>query len=89
MPCRNSLGPPSWNATRSPTPAGKGWAHEIKHDGYRMHARIEGDRVQPLTRTGLDWSDRYRPTIAALGKLKVKSAYIDRELCALRLDGVS
>jgi bifunctional non-homologous end joining protein LigD len=28
--------------------------HEIKYDGYRMHARIDGDKIQLLTRTGLD-----------------------------------
>jgi ATP-dependent DNA ligase len=24
-------------------PAGHGWLHEIKYDGYRMHARIDRD----------------------------------------------
>jgi bifunctional non-homologous end joining protein LigD len=41
-----------------------------------------------LTRTGLDWSKRYRFTIGALRSLPVKSAYIDGELCAVRPDGV-
>jgi bifunctional non-homologous end joining protein LigD len=69
-------------------PAGHGWVHEIKYDGYRMHARIDGGKVALLTRTGLDWSHRYRRTIEALSSLKVKSAYIDGELCALNSDGV-
>jgi len=63
-------------------PSGDGWLHEIKYDGYRMHARIEGGKAALLTRTGLDWSHRYRRTIEALGSLKVKSAYLDGELCA-------
>ena len=42
------------------------WLHEIKYDGYRMHARIDGGEVKLLTRTGLDWSHRYRRTIEAL-----------------------
>ncbi|GEP62230.1 hypothetical protein RSO01_93960 [Reyranella soli] len=25
-------------------PASKEWGHEIKYDGYRMHARIDGGR---------------------------------------------
>jgi ATP-dependent DNA ligase len=52
------------------------------------HARIDGDKVQLLTRTGLDWSHRYKHTIEALHALKVKSAYLDDELCALNADGV-
>jgi bifunctional non-homologous end joining protein LigD len=53
-----------------------------------MHARIDGRDIKLLTRTGLDWSHRYRSTIEALRSLPVKSAYLDGELCALRPDGV-
>jgi bifunctional non-homologous end joining protein LigD len=85
--------PPKWikpQLTRlvDEAPAGGCWLHEIKYDGYRMHARIEGSKVTLLTRTGLDWSRRYRRTIEALGSLRVKSAYLDGELCALNGDGV-
>jgi ATP-dependent DNA ligase len=59
-----------------------------QYDGYRMHARIDGGDIKLLTRTGLDWSHRYRRTIEALGALKLKSAYLDGELCALNGDGV-
>src|SRR5215475_2765626 len=69
-------------------PTGAGWVHEIKYDGYRMHARIDGGQAKLLTRTGLDWSHRYRRTIDALGGLRVKSAYLDGELCALNAEGV-
>jgi bifunctional non-homologous end joining protein LigD len=31
-------------------PAGAGWLHEIKLDGYRMHARLAGGKAQLLTR---------------------------------------
>ena len=62
-------------------PTGNDWLHEIKYDGYRMHALLDGGRAQLLTRTGLDWSHRYRATIQALSKLPVKSAYLDGD-CA-------
>ena len=62
--------------------------HEIKYDGYRMHARIDGGDIKLLTRTGLDWSRRYERTIQALHALPAKSAYLDGELCALNPDGV-
>ena len=51
-----------------------------------MRARIDGGKATLLTRTGLDWSHRYRRTIEALASLKVKSAYLDGELCALNSD---
>jgi bifunctional non-homologous end joining protein LigD len=48
----------------------------------------DGRDIKLLTRTGLDWSHRYRRAIEALGSLKVKSAYFDGELCALNSEGV-
>jgi bifunctional non-homologous end joining protein LigD len=32
---------------------GPEWLHEIKLDGYRMHARLDRGAVRLLTRTGL------------------------------------
>ena len=92
-PFAESAPPPKWikpELTRlvEEAPGGADWLHEIKYDGYRMHARIDGDKIQMLTRTGLDWSDRYRSTIKALRSLTTKSAYLDGELCALNADGV-
>ena len=83
--------PPKWikpQLTRlvDEAPAGGGWLHEIKYDGYRMHARIDGGKIQLLTR--LDWSHRYRRTIEALASLKATTAYVNGELCALNADGV-
>ena len=85
--------PPKWikpQLTRlvDEAPAGDGWVHEIKYDGCRMHARIDGDDIKLMTRTGLDWSRRYERTIQALHALPAKSAYLDGELCALNGDGV-
>ena len=53
--------PPKWIKPQlarlvDEAPAGDGWLHEIKFDGYRMHARIDGGQAKLLTRTGLDWS---------------------------------
>src|SRR5580704_7837620 len=33
-------------------PQGPEWLHEIKYDGYRMHAHLDHGRVSLLTRTG-------------------------------------
>ena len=67
--CGNDISEPKWikpQLTRlvAEAPAGEGWLHEIKYDGYRMHARIDAGKAKLLTRTGLDWSLRYRRTIA-------------------------
>src|SRR5438309_7738997 len=43
---------------------GEQWLHEIKFDGYRMHARLDRGDVRLPTRTGLDWTHKY-PAIAA------------------------
>jgi bifunctional non-homologous end joining protein LigD len=50
-------------------------------DGFRMGARLENGRLQPLTRTGLDWPDKYPSASGALANLNLKTAYIDGELC--------
>jgi ATP-dependent DNA ligase len=34
-------------------PSGRGWVHEIKHDGFRILARREGDRVRLFTCNGM------------------------------------
>jgi ATP-dependent DNA ligase len=69
-------------------PSGPQWVHEIKLDGFRMAARIEGGLAQLLTRTGLDWTDKYPAVVAALSNLQVKAAYLDGELCGIGEDGL-
>jgi ATP-dependent DNA ligase len=66
---------------------GSEWLHEIKYDGYRMHARLAHGEAQLLTRTGLDWTHKYAPIAGALSLLPVKEAYLDGELCGIRQDG--
>jgi hypothetical protein len=39
--------------------SGPAWVHEIKHDGYRMIARRDNERVRLYTRRGLNWTDCY------------------------------
>ena len=75
--------PPQLSRPVENPPSGQQWVHEIKLDGYRMAARIDNGRVQLLTRTGLDWTDKYPSAIAALANLNVKTAYIDGELCGV------
>ena len=62
-------------------PAGPGWAHEIKFDGYRMQLRTVGGKATLLTRKGLDWSAKF-PEIVGLGA-KLDDGMIDGEMVAL------
>jgi DNA ligase D-like protein (predicted ligase) len=69
-------------------PSGPQWLHEIKLDGFRMAARIDHGRAQLLTRTGLDWSDKYPSLVAALANVKAKTTYLDGELCGVDDSGL-
>jgi bifunctional non-homologous end joining protein LigD len=62
-------------------PAGAGWGHEIKFDGYRMQLRVEAGSARLLTRKGLDWSDKF-PAIVAAGP-GLGDGIIDGEVVAL------
>lgn len=69
--------------------AGEAWVHEIKYDGYRLQARIDGGSVQLLTRTGLDWTARFPSIAKALKGLKLKRALIDGEVVVETEAGVT
>jgi DNA ligase D-like protein (predicted ligase) len=68
-------------------PQGSEWLHEIKYDGYRMHARLHRGGVQLLTRTGLDWTHKYPSIAQAVSTMPARQAYLDGELCGVRPDG--
>jgi ATP-dependent DNA ligase len=70
-------------------PEGPEWLHEIKFDGYRMHARLDRGAVRLLTRTGLDWTHKYRAIASAMALLPARQAYLDGELCGVRPDGIT
>ena len=60
-------------------PAGPGWIHEIKRDGFRIMARRDGAGVRLLTRKGNDFSRRFPLVAAALAALSARSCLIDGE----------
>jgi bifunctional non-homologous end joining protein LigD len=70
-------------------PTGPEWLHEIKFNGYRLQARIDGGRVRPLTRKGLDWTAKFQPVADALKELRLPSALIDGEVVVEDESGVS
>lgn len=79
--------PPSLARQVPRPPSGAGWIHEIKHDGYRIEARLDGGKVRLLTRNGLDWTKRF-PTVAeAVKGLAAKAALLDGEIIVQGADG--
>jgi bifunctional non-homologous end joining protein LigD len=70
-------------------PTGAGWLHELKLDGYRIQARKDGDAVQLLTRTGLDWTHRMKTIAALVKELPAEKAIVDGEVVVLAEDGTT
>jgi bifunctional non-homologous end joining protein LigD len=60
-------------------PAGPGWIHEIKHDGFRILARRDGAGVRLFTRKGNDFTARFPLAAAAVAALPAHSFLIDGE----------
>lgn len=70
-------------------PAGTEWRHELKLDGYRALVRVEGGAARILTRTGIDWTDKFAPVARAAAQLPVKAALLDGEVVVLDARGRS
>ncbi len=70
-------------------PEGSGWLHELKLDGYRMQARKDGAKVQMLTRSGLDWTERVRSVAVEVARLPVENITLDGEVVVVAADGTT
>jgi bifunctional non-homologous end joining protein LigD len=70
-------------------PKGEGWVHEIKIDGYRAYCRRDGDEVRFMTRTGKDWTRRFRNLVNPVKSLPARQFALDGEITVLDGDGVS
>lgn len=60
-------------------PTGERWLYEIKHDGYRMQARLEEEKPSLLTSSGLNRTGRFKSIVASLRELPANSVVIDGE----------
>jgi bifunctional non-homologous end joining protein LigD len=70
-------------------PSGGGWLHELKLDGYRIQAHRDGDKVQLLTRKGLDWTHRMKSIAGLVRELPVEKAILDGEVVVLAENGTT
>jgi ATP dependent DNA ligase domain len=70
-------------------PSSSQWLHEIKHDGFRIIARKDGDRVRLYSRPGNDMTRRFPLIVDALARLRSRSCIIDGEAVACDENGVA
>ena len=70
-------------------PAGPGWIHEIKHDGFRIIARRDAAGVRFITRNGYDLASRFPLAATAIAVLPVRSCVVDGEAIAVDENGLS
>ncbi len=64
-------------------PAGDGWLHELKYDGYRILAKIREGSVRLITRNGNDWTERFPSIAGALSMLPASEAWLDGEVVSM------
>ncbi len=56
------------------------WLFEIKFDGYRLLARIDGKHIRLITRNGNDWTHKLQALRDALAQLKLPAGWYDGEI---------
>ena len=85
----NGFIPPCIPTRAAKPPVGPDWVHEIKHDGYRLQVRRDGEAVRLFTRRGYDWTARYPAIVATAAELRAASFTLDGEAVVCGLDGVA
>ncbi len=68
-------------------PVGDSWLHEIKYDGYRLLARLEGGLARLISRNGKDWSDHFPTVVRALESVSAADTVLDGEVAVIRPNG--
>ena len=70
-------------------PAGPGWIHEIKHDGFRILAELNVGDVKLITRKGFDLAQRFPLATTAIAAVQARSCIVDSEAIACDANGLS
>ncbi|TGP26310.1 MULTISPECIES: hypothetical protein [unclassified Mesorhizobium] len=60
-------------------PIGGEWTHEVKFDGYRTQLIKDADGIRLYTKTGIDWTAKYRPLAEEAASLDAESFIIEAE----------
>ncbi|HZO41694.1 MAG TPA: DNA ligase D [Methylomirabilota bacterium] len=81
--------PPQLATLVDAPPSGAQWLHELKHDGYRILARLDRGRVKLMSRNGRDWTDHFPAVAAGVARLPAEQAFLDGEVTVLLPNGAS
>jgi bifunctional non-homologous end joining protein LigD len=88
MPLPRGFVPPCLPTKAPHPPSGDVWLHEIKHDGFRVMARKDGNRVRLYSRPGNDFTYRFPLIVESLARLRSRSCIIDGEAVACDDNGM-
>jgi ATP-dependent DNA ligase len=69
-------------------PRGPGWAHELKHDGYRLQVHVRNGRMRLFTMNGHNWTSRYPRIVEEAARIK-GVAILDAEVICLDKNGAA
>ncbi|MBC8742752.1 DNA ligase D [Paraburkholderia sp. UCT31] len=72
----------------SGAPTSGEWTYELKFDGYRFMARLDGGDVCLFTRNQHDWTVRLPRQAHALKQLELENAWLDGEMVMLNDAGL-
>jgi bifunctional non-homologous end joining protein LigD len=65
------------------------WIYEVKFDGYRILAKVEGQRVRLITRNGNDWTAKLPQLARAVASMRLQPGWLDGEIVMLDDRGVA
>jgi bifunctional non-homologous end joining protein LigD len=88
MPLPRGFVPPCLPTKAPQPPTGEPWLHEIKHDGFRIIARKNGNRVRLYSRPGNDLTYRFPLIVESVARLRSRSCIIDGEAVACDDNGM-
>ncbi|MGZ8287573.1 MAG: DNA ligase D [Telluria sp.] len=75
-----SLSPELATLVDNPPSTPEDWVFEIKFDGYRLLARVEGKEVELFTRNGHDWTHKMKSLHKAMLAAKLPDGWYDGEI---------
>ncbi|GJJ01422.1 multifunctional non-homologous end joining protein LigD [Duganella rhizosphaerae] len=75
-----TLSPQLATLVDAPPSSPEDWLFEIKFDGYRLLARVDGKDIRLVTRNGNDWTHRLQALHDAIAKMKLPDGWYDGEI---------
>ncbi|CDX36899.1 hypothetical protein MPLA_1870017 [Mesorhizobium sp. ORS 3359] len=70
-------------------PKADGWSHEVKFDGYRSQIIKDDEGVRVFTKSGIDWTAKYKSIAKEAETLEAESFITDGEMIVLNEKGLS